>query len=71
MMLRLLLLLLAATLFVIWRGARPPAATEPVGSLPRGGRVGHIERCGIHGIAFDADNEVCPACAQETFARKS
>jgi hypothetical protein len=32
-------------------------------SLPRGTRVGRIERCAQHGISYDADNEVCPACA--------
>jgi hypothetical protein len=71
MMLRVLLLLLVAMLFLILRAPRRPGALEPVGQLPRGGRAGHIERCGIHGIAFDADNEVCPACAQETIAKDS
>ena len=36
-----------------------------VTSLPRGGRVGRIERCARHGISYDADKEVCPACAAE------
>jgi hypothetical protein len=35
-------------------------------SLPRGTRVGRIERCAHHGISYDADTEVCPACAGDT-----
>jgi hypothetical protein len=27
--------------------------------------VGRIERCALHGISYDRDNEVCPACASD------
>jgi hypothetical protein len=68
---RALLLLLAAALVVIMRRSRSADVPEPATPLPRGGRSGRIERCGIHGIAFDGDTEVCPVCAQETIARKA
>jgi hypothetical protein len=44
---------------------RGPRTRGSVTTLPRGARAGSIERCGIHGIAFDIDTEACPACAQE------
>jgi hypothetical protein len=50
---------LAVTALALWRRTRPAA---PPGD-PRPGVRSRIVQCPIHGVAYDAELEICPACA--------
>jgi hypothetical protein len=62
---RTALTLAALTGAAVLLARRPWAGRASLTSLPRGTRVGRIERCALHGISYDRDNEVCPACASD------
>jgi hypothetical protein len=61
---RLWLAVMAGAVALVGLARRASSRGGTVTRLPRGARIGSIERCPIHGIAFDVEKEVCPRCAQ-------
>jgi hypothetical protein len=71
MILRALLMVIAsATAALVLARRSQHGASDRMSRLARGERAGRIERCPIHGISFDRDNEVCPVCAQQTISTR-